>query len=246
MMEDRVWTGRRALVTGARGTVGRALCAALGEQGAEVIGWDRDRVSPLDREAVRRHVADVCPHAVFHLAVASQPTGADNEPWRINVEWTEALTQSRRDRGVRLVFTSTAMVFSDAAHGPFRIDSQPDAASGYGFEKRTCEERIAAADPSAVVARLGWQIGDGPGSNNMVDHCISRMRSAGRVAASTRWLPACSFLADTAGWLRAGRLKYREDVVDGLDAAPRAFIGLLRGANLGKMLVKVGADPTRR
>ena len=54
-----------------------------------------------------------------------------------------------------------------------------------------------------------------------------------------------AFLADTAGWLREGRLKYREDVVEGLDQAPRAFIGLLRGENLGKMLVKVGPDPTR-
>jgi NADPH-dependent curcumin reductase len=54
-----------------------------------------------------------------------------------------------------------------------------------------------------------------------------------------------AFLTDTAGWLREGRLKYREDVVEGIDQAPRAFIGLLRGENFGKMLVKVGADPTR-
>jgi NADPH-dependent curcumin reductase len=54
-----------------------------------------------------------------------------------------------------------------------------------------------------------------------------------------------AFLADTAGWLREGRIKYREDVVEGLEQAPRAFIGLLRGENLGKMLVRVGPDPTR-
>jgi NADPH-dependent curcumin reductase CurA len=53
------------------------------------------------------------------------------------------------------------------------------------------------------------------------------------------------FLRDCTGWLRAGRLKYREDVVEGLDNAPRAFIGLLRGQNVGKQLVKVGSDPTR-
>ena len=34
-------------------------------------------------------------------------------------------------------------------------------------------------------------------------------------------------------------------MVEGLDNAPRAFIGLLRGENLGKLLVKVGPDPTR-
>ena len=57
-------------------------------------------------------------------------------------------------------------------------------------------------------------------------------------------LPA--FLADASRWVREGRLKYREDIVEGLDQAPRAFIGLLSGKNLGKMLVKVGEDPTRR
>ena len=40
-------------------------------------------------------------------------------------------------------------------------------------------------------------------------------------------------------WVRSGRLKYREDVVEGIANAPRAFIGMLRGENFGKMLVKV-------
>jgi hypothetical protein len=53
------------------------------------------------------------------------------------------------------------------------------------------------------------------------------------------------FLADCGRWLREGRLKYREDVVDSLDQAPEALIGLLRGRNFGKLLVKVGPDPTR-
>ena len=45
-------------------------------------------------------------------------------------------------------------------------------------------------------------------------------------------------LARLAGWLREGRLNYREDVVEGIEHAPRAFIGLLNGANRGKLLVK--------
>lgn len=39
-----------------------------------------------------------------------------------------------------------------------------------------------------------------------------------------------------------GRLKYREDIVDGLENAPRAFIGLLRGENFGKLQIRVGAE----
>ena len=40
-------------------------------------------------------------------------------------------------------------------------------------------------------------------------------------------------------WITSGKLKYREDVVNGIDKAPRAFIGMLRGENFGKMLVKL-------
>ena len=50
------------------------------------------------------------------------------------------------------------------------------------------------------------------------------------------------FLRDVSAWLREGRIKYREDVVDGLEKAPRALIGLLRGENFGKMLVRVAKE----
>ncbi|MEH1998466.1 MAG: NADP-dependent oxidoreductase [Nostoc sp.] len=52
------------------------------------------------------------------------------------------------------------------------------------------------------------------------------------------------FLHDVSGWLQSGQLKYKEDVVDGLENAPGAFIGLLRGDNFGKLIVKVNDDPT--
>jgi NADPH-dependent curcumin reductase CurA len=54
------------------------------------------------------------------------------------------------------------------------------------------------------------------------------------------------FLADVSGWLREGRIKYREDITDGLGNAPRELIGLLKGENFGKKLIRVSPDPTRR
>jgi len=42
-----------------------------------------------------------------------------------------------------------------------------------------------------------------------------------------------------AEWLREGKLKYRETIAEGLENAPRAFIGMLRGENIGKQLVHV-------
>jgi NADPH-dependent curcumin reductase CurA len=55
-----------------------------------------------------------------------------------------------------------------------------------------------------------------------------------------------AFLDDMTRWVKEGRVKYREDIVEGLAKAPEAFIGLLKGKNFGKLLVRVGADPTRR
>lgn len=48
-----------------------------------------------------------------------------------------------------------------------------------------------------------------------------------------------AFLRDVGGWLKAGRVKAREDVIEGLENAPAAFIGMLKGANFGKLVVKV-------
>jgi NADPH-dependent curcumin reductase len=48
------------------------------------------------------------------------------------------------------------------------------------------------------------------------------------------------FLRDVSQWISEGRIKYREDIVEGLENAPLAFIGMLEGKNFGKLLIKVG------
>ena len=50
------------------------------------------------------------------------------------------------------------------------------------------------------------------------------------------------FLTAVGSWLRDGKVRHREDIVDGLDQAPAAFIGLLKGRNFGKLLVRVAPD----
>ncbi|WP_426434307.1 NADP-dependent oxidoreductase [Bradyrhizobium genosp. P] len=50
------------------------------------------------------------------------------------------------------------------------------------------------------------------------------------------------FLRDMSQWVREGKIKHKECVTEGLDSAPEAFMGLLKGANFGKQLVRVGPD----
>ena len=51
-----------------------------------------------------------------------------------------------------------------------------------------------------------------------------------------------AFQQDVSGWLREGRVKYREEIIEGLESAPRGLMGLLRGENFGKLVVRVAGD----
>ncbi|MDP6344397.1 MAG: NADP-dependent oxidoreductase, partial [Alphaproteobacteria bacterium] len=52
------------------------------------------------------------------------------------------------------------------------------------------------------------------------------------------------YLSDMAAWLKSGEVKYREDMVRGLEQAPAAFIRMLKGENFGKQVVQIADDPT--
>lgn len=53
-----------------------------------------------------------------------------------------------------------------------------------------------------------------------------------------------AFLRDVSQWLREGKLRYSEDVVVGLENAPRAFLGLCCGDSVGKRIVRVSGNPS--
>jgi NADPH-dependent curcumin reductase CurA len=81
-----------------------------------------------------------------------------------------------------------------------------------------------------------------PGPRNMFMVVTKRLRMQGFIVSdhSDRF-PA--FLAEVAPLLADGAIRHRETVVDGIERAPEAFIGMLEGANVGKMLVRVGPGP---
>ncbi|HMN44536.1 MAG TPA: NADP-dependent oxidoreductase [Povalibacter sp.] len=56
---------------------------------------------------------------------------------------------------------------------------------------------------------------------------------------STYYHRQSAFIADMSTWLKEGRIKYREDITQGLENAPQAFMGLFKGSNFGKLLVQV-------
>jgi NADPH-dependent curcumin reductase CurA len=79
-----------------------------------------------------------------------------------------------------------------------------------------------------------------PGPRNMFQVVTKRLRIQGFII-SDHFDRFREFHEQAGGWVRDGRVRYRETIVEGIENAPAAFLGLLRGENTGKMLVKVGA-----
>ena len=101
-----------------------------------------------------------------------------------------------------------------------------------------------------VIGSIAWynlaRPPEGPDRTPLLMRSVltRRLRVEGLLVTDHAGIEA-EFRRDVGALVRAGRLKYREDVVVGLDSAPQALIGLLAGSNFGKLLVQVSPDPTR-
>ncbi len=81
-----------------------------------------------------------------------------------------------------------------------------------------------------------------PGPTNLA-YIIGKQLTMKGFIVSDHFDKLAQFYADMGKWIGEGKIKWKETIVDGLENAPQAFIGLFKGENFGKMLVKVGPDP---
>ena len=84
-----------------------------------------------------------------------------------------------------------------------------------------------------------------PSGPNLIPLLVKRAMIQGFLV-SDHFQRMPDFLRDVSSWIKAGKIKYREDIVKGIEAAPRAFLKLFSGENFGKLIVQVGEDPNRK
>ena len=84
------------------------------------------------------------------------------------------------------------------------------------------------------------QLPPGPDRMSLLQSLIlsKRIQMTGFII-SDHYQYAPEFIGDVAGWLAAGKITYKEDVVIGLENAPEAFMGMFSGNNFGKLVIKV-------
>ena len=89
-----------------------------------------------------------------------------------------------------------------------------------------------------LIAQYNGVAGGGPGSSVALRSVlVKRLRIQGFIVSDFA-AQRDDFLRDMAGWVASGQVKYREDVVEGIDNTVPAFIGLLQGRNFGKLLIR--------
>jgi dTDP-4-dehydrorhamnose reductase len=171
----------KILITGLNGTFAPRLAEAARAAGHEVIGWDRAAVDIENEALSAAWLSAQSVDAIAHLGMA---------PARF-AGWLAS-------RCPNFLFTSTVMVFDPEPDGPHDVADAGNSSNDYGRYKAECEDAVLLANDRPVIARIGWQIDETRPGNNMLLTLDDWQKRDGRVAASSAWTPACSFMADTA------------------------------------------------
>jgi dTDP-4-dehydrorhamnose reductase len=159
----------RWLVTGATGLLGGYLLRELhaetvvawsGSQRTDVLGRPVVRVDLADPAAVESAFRAAAPDVVLHAAAVARVDECRREPdkaRRINTEGSRLLAQLAAERGARLVFVSTDLVF-DGEKGDCREEDTPHPLTAYGRTKADGEKAVFTF-PLTAVARLSLLYG---------------------------------------------------------------------------------------
>lgn len=89
-----------------------------------------------------------------------------------------------------------------------------------------------------VCGMIASYNGGGEGVTGLFNMIYKRVRMEGFVSSDFAHLNA-QFVSDMTGWLKAGKIKYQETILNGFERAPEGLIGLFEGRNSGKMLIHI-------
>lgn len=130
-----------------------------------------------------------------------------------------------------------------AKHAPKGIDVYFENVGGVHLQAA-----IENMRPNGRIAMCGMisQYNDTkpmPGPHNLIQIVGKGLRMQGFIVSNhVDMMP--DFMRDMAEWIGAGKIKWQETILDGIEEAPQAFMNLFTGGNSGKMLVRLGPDPS--
>lgn len=226
--------GKRFLVTGGNGQLGRAFSSSLTD--ADVL--DRASLDIADRDSVLRTIEELKPSIVINAAAYTKVDAAEQDEGnahRINVEGPRFLAEAVAATGALLVHVSTDYVFPGESPRPYLEDDQTAPKSVYGRTKLEGEAEAAAVE--SLIVRTSWVFGDGP---NFIRAIIGAAQKHDELSVVDDQVGLPTYAVDLA----AG-------IIGLIDAGARGTYHLAGGgepgtwAELAELALSTKASPTR-
>ncbi len=181
---------KKLLVTGASGFLGWNCCR-IAKENYKVTGLYNSRLCSVsgvgyiqcdltDTGKLGQFISEINPSIIIHTAAISAPNRCQEEPAVsriINVDVSGAIARICRERGVKLVFTSSDQVFS-GNDAPYSECSFVSPVNIYGKQKSEAEQLILKECPDAAVCRMPLMYGDAPeGATSFIIPWLQMLRN---------------------------------------------------------------------
>lgn len=173
MTADAPGAGKRAVVLGAAGQLGRAVGDELHRRGVDVLAADRQRADVTDTDAIAALAAQFGAAAVYNCAAFTDVDGCESEPeaaLEINGR-APARLAAALPHHCRLIHVSTDYVFDGRSRQPYREEDATAPATAYGRSKLGAEQAVVEA--GGLVVRTSWVFG--PEGSNFVSAIAARL-----------------------------------------------------------------------
>jgi dTDP-4-dehydrorhamnose reductase len=148
-----------ALIFGARGMLGRALCQLFEAQGKEYVALDVGELDITNKASVEQTFARHRATLVINAAAYTQVDAAEQHEdtaTLVNGQAAGYLAEAAAKAGAPLVHYSTDYVFAGDAASPYRVDEPLAPLNAYGRSKAAGELAVRAAGPEHLILRTSW------------------------------------------------------------------------------------------
>ncbi len=172
----------KIMVTGAKGQLGRDLCAELGKRGIEYVGVDIEEMDITNEDACRAVISREKPDAIIHCAAHTAVDRAEDEPElvrRINAQGTKNIAAAAKDSDITLMYISTDYVFDGKGERPWEPDDERAPLNVYGQMKYEGELAVEELKKFFIV-RISWVFG--LHGNNFIKTMLKLGRERGAVS----------------------------------------------------------------
>jgi dTDP-4-dehydrorhamnose reductase len=191
---------RPLLITGAGGTLGRALARVCAERGIECVALGRERLDIAEARSAREALDGLMPWGVVNAAGYVRVDEAENDAERCRRENTSGaalLAEECALRGIRFATFSTDLVFDGRAGRPY-LESDPVAPlSVYGRTKADAERLVSERHPGSLIVRASAFFGPWDASN-FLSAFLYHFRRGSRVNASADTVVSPTYVPELA------------------------------------------------